>query len=123
MSDSRAALSAISLTEVSAIAYSTLLPSALLGNAKVAFLAETSERVKLRLTIRLPSVSKQNREIDDSDFSHTSVVAEASKNARVWAEFSSAMNETLTSLFPAEGVGISCCSLAHEAKASKAVSE
>ncbi len=118
MSDSRAALSAISLTEVSAIAYSTLLPSALLGNAKVAFLAETSERVKLRLTIRLPSVSKQNREIDDSDFFHASVVEVGSKKVRV--VFGPSVNDTVTCLFPETGEFISYVSSPQEANVQAA---
>jgi hypothetical protein len=99
------------------------LPAALLGRAKVAFLAVTSEGVKLRLTSRLPSGLKQKRETDERDFSHTSVVDEASKKARLWAEFSSATNDTVTSLVSiGTGTG-SCCSLAHEASASNAVSE
>lgn len=92
--------------------------AALLGNAKVAFLAETSERVKLRFTIRLPSVSKQDREIDDNDFSHVSVVEVGSEKVRV--VFGSSVNDTVTCPSPETGEFISYVSLPQEANVQAA---
>lgn len=79
----------------------------------MAFLAETSAGVKLRLTIRLPSVSNQNREIDDSDFSHASVIEVGSEKVRV--VFGSSVNDTVTCPSPETGEFISYVSSPQEA--------
>ncbi|MGN0044939.1 hypothetical protein [Alistipes indistinctus] len=81
-------------------------------------MAETSERVKLRLTIRLPSVSKQDREIDDNDFSHVSVVEVGSEKVRV--VFGSSVNDTVTCPSPETGEFISYVSLPQEANVQAA---
>ena len=94
------------------------MPAAVLGRAKVAFLAATSEEVKSRLTIDRSSPPKQNTERGDSDFSHASVVEFGSKKARV--AFGSSVNDTVTCPSPETGEFISYVSWPQEANVQAA---
>lgn len=99
------------------------MPAADLGSEKVADLDESSDEVKSRRMIRAPPLSKAKTESDESEDSHDSALAEASKNARVSA--SSAPVSVMAIRAPSEVSGsaglIVPLSLSHEANRAAAM--
>ena len=98
------------------------MPAADLGSAKVADLEVSSDEVKSRRMISAPLLSKAKTESDESEDSHDSALAEASKNARVSA--SSAPVSVMAIRAPSEVSGsaglIVSLSLSHEANRAAA---
>lgn len=93
-----------------------------MGSAKVADLEASSDEVKSRRMISAPLLSKAKTESDESEDSHDSALAEASKNARVSA--SSAPVSVMAIRAPSEVSGsaglIVSLSLSHEANRAAA---